>query len=111
MSETPPQSPAAEPETPASGSEPGRQTTPFLVLQFFIFPMAIVAVCVAVFVIFGMIAAEGKGPREYLAEVRTGSANRRWQAAFELSKVLQARKDPVLKDPAFTAELTSLFKQ
>ena len=90
---------------------PERQTTPFLVLQFFIFPMAIVAVCVAVFVIFGMIAAEGKGAREYLAEVRSGSANRRWQAAFELSKVLQARKDPALADPAFASELASVFEQ
>ena len=105
---TPDEKPPAE---GAAAAGPERQTTPFLVLQFFIFPMAIVAVCVAVFVIFGMIAAEGKGPREYLAEVRTGSANRRWQAAFELSKVLQARKDPVLKDPAFTAELTSVFEQ
>jgi len=93
----------------AAGSE--RQTTPFLVLQFFIFPMAIVAVCVAVFVIFGMIAAEGKGARDYLAEVRTGSANRRWQAAFELSKVLQARKDPALADPAFADELVTVFEQ
>jgi HEAT repeat protein len=90
---------------------PERQTTPFLVLQFFIFPMAIVAVCVAVFVIFGMIAAEGKGARDYLAEVRTGSANRRWQAAFELSKVLQARKDKALEDPAFARELTAVFEQ
>ena len=62
------------------------------------------AVCVTVFVIFGMIASEGKGPREYLDEVRTGSANRRWQAAFELTKVLQARKDPALKDPRFVEE-------
>jgi HEAT repeat protein len=91
--------------------EPERQTTPFLVLQFFIFPMAIVAVCVAVFVIFGMIASEGKGARDYLAEVRTGSANRRWQAAFELSKVLQARKDKVLADPAFAEELTKVFEE
>ena len=86
-----------------------RQTTPFLVLQFFIFPMAIVAVCVTVFVIFGLIASEGKGPRAYLDEVRTGSANRRWQAAFELSKVLQARKDPSLADPAFADELVRVF--
>jgi HEAT repeat protein len=91
--------------------EPERQTTPFLVLQFFIFPMAIVAVCVAVFVIFGMIASEGKGARDYLAEVRTGSANRRWQAAFELSKVLQARKDKALADPAFAEELTKVFEE
>jgi len=86
-----------------------RQTTPFLVLQFFIFPMAIVAVCVTVFVIFGLIASEGKGARAYLDEVRTGSANRRWQAAFELSKVLQARKDPSLADPAFADELVRVF--
>jgi HEAT repeat protein len=100
--------PQAEGEA-AAGSE--RQTTPFLVLQFFIFPMAIVGVCVAVFVIFGMIAAEGKGARDYLAEVRTGSANRRWQAAFELSRVLQARKDPALADPAFADELATVFEQ
>jgi len=99
--------PAGTPDAP----EPERQTTPFLVLQFFIFPMAIVAVCVAVFVIFGMIAAEGKGARDYLGEVRTGSANRRWQAAFELSKVLQARKDPALRDPKFADELSAVFEQ
>jgi HEAT repeat protein len=97
------QAPEADPEAPP------RQTTPFLVLQFFIFPMAIVAVCVAVFVIFGLIASEGKGARAYLDEVRTGSANRRWQAAFELSKVLQARKDPALADPGFADELVRVF--
>jgi HEAT repeat protein len=80
------------------------------VLQFFIFPMAIVAVCVTVFVVFGLIAAEGKSARDYLAEVRSGGANRRWQAAFELSKVLQARKDSALDDPRFAAEAVALFK-
>ena len=69
------------------------------------------AVCVAVFVVFGMIASEGKGAREHLAEVRTGGANRRWQAAFELAKVLQAGKDPALTDPAFTAEVAKVFDE
>jgi HEAT repeat protein len=103
---------AGTPEAPPE-SEPEplpRQTTPFLVLQFFIFPMAIVAVCVAVFVIFGLIASEGKGARAYLDEVRTGSANQRWQAAFELSKVLQARKDPALADAGFADELVRVFR-
>ena len=98
---------AAAPEAEPEASP--RQTTPFLVLQFFIFPMAIVAVCVTVFVIFGLIASEGKGARAYLDEVRTGSANRRWQAAFELSKVLQARKDPSLAEPGFADELVRVF--
>src|SRR5688500_16671313 len=88
---------------------PERQTTPFLVLQFFIFPMAIVAVCVCVFVIFGLISSDGRGVREYLSEVRSGSATRRWQAAYELSKVLQAKKDPALADPRFVAEIVEAY--
>ncbi len=107
--DTPP--PKAEaPDPPAPGGEP-RQTTPFLVLQFFVFPLAIVAVCVAVFVVFGLIAGESRGARDYLAEVRGGSANRRWQAAFELSKVLQARRDPALSDPLFAEEAVRLFRE
>lgn len=96
----------AVPEEP-----PVRQSTPFLVLQFFIFPLSIVAVCVAVFVVFGMIASEGKGAREHLADVRTGGANRRWQAAYELAKVLQAGKDPALTDPTFTGEVAKVFEE
>ena len=97
--------------TAAPEEPPVRQSTPFLVLQFFIFPLSIVAVCVAVFVVFGMIASEGKGAREHLADVRTGGANRRWQAAFELAKVLQAGKDPALTDPAFTGEVVKVFDE
>jgi HEAT repeat protein len=89
---------------------PERQGTPFLVLQFFVFPLAIVASCVAVFVVFGLIAAEGKSAREYVQEVRSGGANRRWQAAFELSKLIQAKKDKQLEDPRFLPELLQLFE-
>lgn len=89
---------------------PQRQSTPFLVLQFFIFPLAIVAVSVAVFVIFGLIAAEGRSARDYLQEVRSGGASRRWQAAFELSKIIQSHKDPALQDPRFVPELVALFE-
>lgn len=104
-----PQDDAREPGPDALAPAPERQSTPFLVLQFFIFPMAIVAVSVAVFVVFGLIAAEGKNAREYVAEVRSGGASRRWQAAFELSKLIQSGKDPALRDPRFVPELVALF--
>lgn len=94
----------------AAPPPPERQSTPFLVLQFFVFPMAIVASCVAVFVVFGLIAAEGKSAREYVAEVRSGGATRRWQAAFELSKLIQGKKDRALEDPRFVDELIALFE-
>ena len=90
---------------------PERRTTPFLVLQFFVFPMAIVAVCVTVFVVFGLIASEGQTARGYLGEIRTGNATRRWQAAFELSKVLQAHTDEALADPRFAVEMVALFDE
>ena len=73
--------PAPAPAASEHGAEPRRQGTPFLVLQFFLFPMAIVAVCVGVFIVFGLIANEGKGAREYLDEIKSGSANRRWPRA------------------------------
>lgn len=96
---------------PAGGAAPERQAFPFLVLQFFIFPLAIVAVCVTVFVVFGLIASEGKGARDYLSEVRSGGASRRWQAAFELAKLLKTGKDPALAEPRFAAELVALFDE
>src|SRR6266540_2463690 len=109
--EEPLRDPPAVPAMGAPPEEPPRQTVPFLVLQFFVFPLAIVAVCVAVFVVFGLIAGESKGARDYLAEVRSGGANRRWQAAFELSKVLQSGRDKALGDPKFRSEVRGLFEE
>lgn len=121
--ETEPESAAATdgPEAvppPAAAGEPEEERrlgTPFLVLQFFLFPMAIVAVCVGVFLIFGFIAHEGKGARDYLNEIRRGGAsvldlNRRWQAAYELSQALEAGNDPALKDPRFVDEVLAVFQ-
>jgi HEAT repeat protein len=102
--EAPPSAEAGAPEPPE------RQAFPFLVLQFFVFPLSIVAVCVTVFVVFGLIASEGKHARDYLAEVRSGGATRRWQAAFELAKLLRAGKDPALADARFGEELVALFQ-
>ena len=46
------------------------------------------------FVLFGLVTTEGKGPRDYLDLIRTGDSNRRWQAAYELSKVIQQSQGP-----------------
>jgi HEAT repeat protein len=57
-------------------------------LQFFVIPAFVVAVCVGIFFFFAWLVSDDKTGVDYLREVQTGSANRRWQAAFELSKVI-----------------------
>jgi HEAT repeat protein len=108
MSADPPMS--DEPEEASSDAPEERQTTPFLVLQFFIFPMAIVAVCVTVFVLFGLIASEHKTARDYLAEIRSGNSNTRWQAAYALSTLVQGGDPKAFADPRFVPEALDLFE-
>lgn len=58
------------------------------VLQFFVIPAFVVALCVGVFFFFAWLVSDEKTGVDYLNEIRAGSANRRWQAAFELSKIM-----------------------
>jgi HEAT repeat protein len=103
-------------EGAAGEGEPARQTTPFLVLQFFIFPMSIVAVCVAVFVVFGLVATGPRDPRAILAEVRTGGGLfniKRWQAAYALANALESVSDlrKAREDARFVPEVIALFRE
>jgi len=59
-----------------------------LVAQFFVVPIFIVGLCVGIFILFGLITGESRSARDYLEEIKAGKGNRRWQAAFELSKFL-----------------------
>ncbi len=101
-----------QPSIEANGAEPppARQGASSLALQFLVFPLAMVAVGVGVFVLFGLITSEGKGPGDYLDLIRTGSSNRRWQAAYELSRVIRVGQDPGLSDPRLVREMVTLFE-
>ena len=81
-----------------------------MILDLLVFPLVIVAVGVGVFVLFGLITSEGKRPRDYLDLIRAGDSNRRWQAAFELSKVIHESQDARLSDPGLVGGMVSLFE-
>jgi HEAT repeat protein len=103
-----------EPVPPTPPEEEQRQTTPFLVLQFFVFPMAIVAACVAVFVVFGLISSDAKTPRDHLADVRRGGGMfgvKRWQAAFAFASALDSEKEETKRDPVLVTETLALFEE
>jgi hypothetical protein len=57
-------------------------------VQFFLVPAVVVAACVSIFFFFAWLVSDEKTGVDYLREIRMGSANRRWQAAFELSKII-----------------------
>jgi HEAT repeat protein len=61
--------------------------------QFFVIPAFVVAVSVSLFFFFAWMVSDDKTGVDYLHEIRTGSASRRWQAAFELSKIMTMDKE------------------
>ena len=70
-----------------------------ILFQFVLFPLGIVAVAVAIFFLFGRLASDEQTIPEYLNEVRYGGQRERWQAAYQLSQLInagEAKKHPDL---------------
>ena len=63
---------------------------PALAVQFFLIPLAVVGVVVLVYGGFRMLVTNERTPEEFLNDVRTGGRERRWPAAYELSRMLDA---------------------
>ena len=70
-----------------------------ILFQFVLFPLGIVAVAVAVFFLFGQLASDEQGIPDYLNELQSGGRRERWQAAYQLSQLInvgEASKHPNL---------------
>jgi len=84
-------------------------TAPAIAIQFFLIPLLVVGAMVLVYVGFRSLLSEDRSAEEYLSDIRTGGSNRRWPAAYELSRLMS---DPsfVKKEQAVLApELTKAF--
>ena len=64
------------------------KAAPALAVQFFLIPLTVVAVTVSVYVGFRSLLADDRSPKDYLAEIRNGGSDRRWPAAYELSRLM-----------------------
>jgi hypothetical protein len=91
-------------EVPAHPIAPSRRRSPLL-----LFAMAIVALSVGVYVIFGLIAREGRTSTDLLNEIRLGNGGA-WQAAFELSRLLPT-EDPRRRGERFAPDLVAVFER
>ena len=65
---------------------------PALAVQFFLIPLAVVGMAVLLYSGFRSLLADDRTPQDYLAEVRSGGSNRRWPAAYELSRLMSDAK-------------------
>ena len=79
-------------------------------LQFFVVPAIVVAVCVGVFFFFAWLISDEKTGVDYLREIRVGSQNRRWQAAFELSKIITMEPEKSRRQ-GLVPEMTEAFER
>ena len=81
---------------------------PALAVQFFLIPLAVVAVTVSVYVGFRSLLADARTPEDYLAEVQRGGSDRRWPAAYELSRLMADPK--VRADRTLAPSLVKAFE-
>ena len=61
---------------------------PALAVQFFLIPLAVVGMVILVYGGFRMLLSSERTPEELLSDVRVGGRERRWPAAYELSRLL-----------------------
>jgi HEAT repeat protein len=82
---------------------------PALAVQFFLIPLAVVAVTAAMYLGFRAMLVDGRGAHEYLAEIQNGGTDRRWPAAYELSRLMD---DPAVRaDRSLGPALVTAFER
>jgi HEAT repeat protein len=82
---------------------------PALAIQFFLIPLAVVGVTVLGYIGFRSLVSDTRTPQDYVNEVRFGGANRRWPAAYELSRLLADPK--VRADRSLVPVLVKAFEE
>lgn len=80
-----------------------------IVHSFFVVPFIIAIFAVLIFLVTRIMTAEPNTAQDYLEDVKIGGATKRWQGAFELSKILSNPK-MVPKDDRFVTEMINTFE-
>lgn len=80
-----------------------------IVHSFFVIPFLIAVFCVLLFTAIHLLTREQRGAEDYLADIKTGGLTKRWQGAFELSKIL-ANPKLVPANDRFFPELIDAFE-
>lgn len=80
-----------------------------IIHSFFVIPFLIAVFCVLLFTAIHLLTREQRSAEDYLADIKTGGLTKRWQGAFELSKILVNPKLVPAND-RFFPELIDAFE-
>src|SRR5581483_5362143 len=61
---------------------------PAIAVQFFLIPLLVVGATVLVYVGFRTMVTEDRSAQDYLSDIQFAGTNRRWPAAYELSRLM-----------------------
>ena len=81
-----------------------------LFYSFFLIPLMITVIGLLFYGVVTFVTFESGNPQEYLTQIKIGSASKRWQSAYELSKIL-SDPDKVPLDDQFKNSIISAFKE
>src|SRR4051812_27291562 len=84
-------------------------TAPAIAVQFFLIPLLVVGAMVLVYVGFRSLLTEDRSAEEYLTDIRSGGTNRRWPAAYELSRMMSDPEFTKKQQAVLAPELTKAF--
>jgi HEAT repeat protein len=80
-----------------------------LIHSFFVIPFLIAMGGMLFFLVIHLMTREPQDASDFLEDVKTGGLTRRWQSAFDLSKIL-ANPDLVPREERFFSDLAHAFK-
>lgn len=80
-----------------------------IIIPLFLIPLAIVVSAVGVFFLFGKLTSYQKSPQQYMTEMLSTNSHKRWQAAFELSRLV-IQKDKYTLEPEFESDLIKIYQ-
>jgi HEAT repeat protein len=61
---------------------------PAIAVQFFLIPLLVVGAVALVYIGFRSLLTDDRSAQEYLTDIQSGGSNRRWPAAYELSRLM-----------------------
>ena len=82
---------------------------PSIAVQFFLIPLLVVGATVTVYVGFRSLLSEDRSAEEYLIDIRSGGSNRRWPAAYELSRLMTNPEFVKKEEAKLAPELIKAF--